>query len=228
MSQHFTLVSHHLCPYVQRAAIAMTEKGVSFERRYVDLANKPRWFLEISPLGKVPVLLVDKKAIFESVAILEYLEEVCPNRLHPSDPLERAEHRAWIEFGSSILNDIAALYNAKDKVMFTTKSKKITEKFTQIESRLEWAPFFTGERLCLVDAVFGPVFRYFDVLDDFFDEDVFAGMPRLLSWRAALKERPSIKKAVPADYNARLRGFLVARQSHLSRRIETCLQSEAV
>jgi glutathione S-transferase len=48
-----TLVSHHLCPYVQRAAIALTEKGVPFERRHVDLSTKPDWFLAISPLGKV-------------------------------------------------------------------------------------------------------------------------------------------------------------------------------
>ncbi len=53
-----TLVSHALCPYVQRAAIVLAEKGATFERRTVDLANKPDWFLRISPLGKTPVLLV--------------------------------------------------------------------------------------------------------------------------------------------------------------------------
>jgi glutathione S-transferase len=53
-----TLISHHLCPYAQRAAIALAEKGVRFERRYVDLSAKPDWFLAISPLGKVPLLIV--------------------------------------------------------------------------------------------------------------------------------------------------------------------------
>ena len=50
-----TLVSHHLCPYVQRASIALDEKGVRFERTYIDLKSKPDWFLKISPLGKVPL-----------------------------------------------------------------------------------------------------------------------------------------------------------------------------
>src|SRR5690349_4453375 len=104
------LVSHRLCPYVQRAAIALTEKGVPFERRDVDLADKPDWFLALSPLGKTPVLLTGGTAIFESAVILEYLEETPTNPLHPSDPLRRAEHRAFIEFGSAILNDIWALY----------------------------------------------------------------------------------------------------------------------
>src|SRR6516225_5164475 len=87
-----TLISHPLCPYVQRAVIALAEKEVA-ERIDVDLAAKPDWFLAISPLGKTPVLKVGDAAIFESAVILEYLEETQPNRLHPGDPLKRAEHR---------------------------------------------------------------------------------------------------------------------------------------
>ena len=101
------LISHKLCPYVQRAVIALTEKGVAFERIDIDLANKPGWFLKVSPLGKTPVLMVGDAAIFESAVILEYLEETEPKPLHPRDPLRRAEHRAWIEFGSTVLGDIA-------------------------------------------------------------------------------------------------------------------------
>jgi glutathione S-transferase len=101
MTAKLKLISHKLCPYVQRAVIALTEKGVPFERIDIDLANKPDWFLSISPLGKTPVLVVDgDHAIFESAVILEYLEETEAKPLHPSDPLRRAEHRAWIEFGA--------------------------------------------------------------------------------------------------------------------------------
>ena len=93
-----TLISHHLCPYVQRAAIALGEKGVPFERVVIDLDNKPEWFLEISPLGKVPLLLIEddgeQTALFESAAICEYLDETQPGpRLHPGDALLRARHR---------------------------------------------------------------------------------------------------------------------------------------
>ena len=70
MAERLKLVSHKLCPYVQRAVIALTEKGVPFERIDIDLANKPDWFLKISPLGKVPVLVVAQDgrevALFES------------------------------------------------------------------------------------------------------------------------------------------------------------------
>jgi glutathione S-transferase len=68
------LISHTLCPYVQRAVIALLEKGVPFERIDIDLANKPDWFIKISPLGKVPVLVVTDEdgrevALFESNVI---------------------------------------------------------------------------------------------------------------------------------------------------------------
>src|ERR1700758_1695749 len=91
MAGHLKLISHKLCPYVQRAGIALTEKGVPFERIDIDLANKPDWFLKISPLGKTPVLVVGENAIFESAVILEYLEETQAHPLHPSDALRRAE-----------------------------------------------------------------------------------------------------------------------------------------
>src|SRR5947209_20414759 len=90
------LVSHKLCPYVQRAAIALAEKAVPFARRDVDLGNKPDWFRAVSPLGKTPVLLVGSAAIFESAVILEYLEETQPNSMHPVAPVARADHRASI------------------------------------------------------------------------------------------------------------------------------------
>src|SRR5215813_4768403 len=92
-----TLLSHDLCPYVQRAVIALTEKGVPFDRVIIDLADKPDWFLAISPLGKVPLLKVGDEVIFESAVILEYLEETQPNPLYPADPLARARHRGMIE-----------------------------------------------------------------------------------------------------------------------------------
>lgn len=214
-SPSLTLVSHHLCPYVQRAAIALAEKAVPFERVYVDLADKPAWFLDLSPLGKTPVLKVEDRAIFESAVILEYLEETAPNPLHPADPLKRAEHRAWIEFGSTVLNDIAGLYSATDEAAFTVKAKALATKFGRIEGSLGSAPWFDG-RFSLVDAVFGPVFRYFDVFDRIGDFRILTGKPRVTAWRTALAARPSIRYAVGADYERRLEKFLSARHSHLS------------
>ena len=88
MSTTLKLVSHHLCPYVQRAAIALAEKGVPFTRENIDLANRPDWFKAISPTGKVPLLIVDgRHVLFESAAICDYLDETIEPRLHLRIPL---------------------------------------------------------------------------------------------------------------------------------------------
>jgi glutathione S-transferase len=216
MTAKLRLISHKLCPYVQRAVIALTEKGVPFERIDIDLANKPDWFLAISPLGKTPVLQVGDKAIFESAVILEYLEETRPKPLHPADPLTRAEHRAWIEFGSTVLNDVAGFYAAPDEAAFAAKTLQLEARFARLETRVMASPWFDGGEFLLVDAVFGAVFRYFDVFDGIADFGILKQKPKLARWRQALAARPSVRAAVGADYPVLLRDFLKRRHSWLS------------
>jgi glutathione S-transferase len=216
MAAPLKLISHKLCPYVQRAVIALTEKGVGYERIDIDLANKPDWFLALSPLGKTPVLQVGDSAIFESAVILEYLEETEPKPLHPADALTRAEHRGWIEFGSSVLNDIAGFYAAPDEATFKAKSSQLEQRFARLETRVVALPWFDGDRFSLVDAVFGPVFRYFDVFDEIADFGILTGKPKLAQWRKSLAARPSVRSAVSADYPALLHAFIARRNSWLS------------
>jgi glutathione S-transferase len=211
-----TLISHDLCPYVQRAVIALAEKGVPFERRYVDLANKPAWFLAISPLGKVPLLQAGDAVIFESAVILEYLEETQANPLHPADPLARAQHRAMIEFGSAVLSDIWGLEIAPTREATVARIEALREKFARLETSLGAGPWFAGERFGLVDAAFGPVFRYFELFDRLLDHGIFAGRPKVAAWRAALAARPSIRQAVVPDYAARLERFVAGQNGYLA------------
>ncbi|HRE19997.1 MAG TPA: glutathione S-transferase family protein [Rhabdaerophilum sp.] len=135
MPQHITLVSQVLCPYVQRIAIALAEKGVAHDRLTVDLANKPGWFLALSPLGRTPVLRVSEAALFESTAILEFLEETQPQPLHPADPVERARHRAWMGFGTECLNGIAGFYSALDNSSLDMKAATLHARFRLLERR---------------------------------------------------------------------------------------------
>ncbi len=215
------LVSHALCPYVQRAAIVLAEKGVPFERRDIDLARKPDWFLSVSPLGKTPVLLLGNEAIFESAVICEYLEETALPRLHPDNALLRAQHRSWMEFGSALLNLIGAFYNAPDDTALMARAAEIRARLGQIEAALGEGPaaFFAGEAFSMVDAVFGPVFRYFDVFDVIGEFGFWGGLRKVQRWRQALAKRRSVIQAVRADYPVLLSGFLRARGTALSRRV---------
>ncbi|TPQ41206.1 glutathione S-transferase family protein [Bradyrhizobium guangdongense] len=220
MAAPLKLISHKLCPYVQRAVIALNEKGVPFERIDIDLANKPDWFLKISPLGKVPVLVVTTEqgevALFESNVICEYIEETQGGvKLHPADALKRAEHRAWMEFGSAILGDLWGLETTTDAATFEAKQQALVAKFSRVEAALSAGPFFAGQAFSLVDAVFAPIFRYFDVFDDVAELGIFKDFAKVRAWRAELANRASVKTAVGADYPQLLRAFLVRHDAHL-------------
>jgi glutathione S-transferase len=228
MSSKYTLVSHVLCPYVQRATIVLVEKGATFERREVDLADKPHWFRAISPLGKTPVLLVGDTPIFESAVICEYLEDTLEPRLHPRDALQRARHRAWVEMASALLNRIAAFYNAPDELALEAAAAAIRTHFEQLEAALGAGPYFDDERFSVVDAAFGPVFRYFDVFDAIGDFGLHGATPKLDAWRATLARRPSVRNAVRGDYPELLRSFLLGRRSALSRRMQRETQPGAI
>jgi glutathione S-transferase len=215
-SSTLELVSHHLCPYVQRAAITLAEKNVPFRRTDIDLAAKPEWFSRISPLGKVPLLRVGEDILFESAVICEYLDDTQTPRLHPADAMDRARHRAWIDFASTTLNAIWAFYTAPDAAAYERRRMDLANKFAWVEQALGAGPWFAGSGFSLVDAAFAPVFRYFDVFEQHADPRVFDATPKVRAWRRALAGRESVVHAVAADYPERLTEFLRARGSHLS------------
>ncbi len=215
-----TLISHHLCPYVQRVAIVLAEKAIPFERHYVELTATPDWFLGCTQLSKTPVLLVEQQHIYESGVICEYLDNTVVPCLHPQDTVQRTQHQAWVEFGTLILNLIGNFYTAPDEKQLLASAGELAGKFARIELVLKQGPYFAGAQFCMVDAAFAPIFRYFDLFDQIGDFDVFDLTPKVRAWRRQLAQRSSVQNAVQSDYMGRLRQFLLARDSALSRRLE--------
>jgi glutathione S-transferase len=209
------LISHTLCPYVQRSQITVLEKQIPCDREYIDLANKPDWFLKISPLGKVPLLLVDDEVLFESAVICEYLDEITPDSLHPADALTKAKHRSWIEFGSNLLAKIASFYSAKDEKIFEAKRLDLMANLELLEATIDQAPYFAGEKFSLIDAVYAPIFRYFVAFDRYQNFGFSDRTPKVNAWREALLQRPSVQQAVAENYYDLLDEFLQKRDSVL-------------
>jgi glutathione S-transferase len=210
------LISHTLCPYVQRSQITVLEKQIPCDREYIDLANKPDWVLKISPLGKVPLLLVDDEVLFESAVICEYLDEITPDSLHPADALTKAKHRSWIEFGSNLLAKIAGFYSAKDEETFEAKRLDLMANLELLEATLDQAPYFAGENFSLIDAVYAPIFRYFVAFDRYQNFGFSDRTPKVNAWREVLLQRPSVQQAVPENYYDLLDEFLQKRSSILT------------
>ena len=123
------LVSFKVCPFVQRVAITLQYKGIDYDIEYIDLGSPPEWFLAISPLKKVPLLIVDSTVIFESAVINEYIDEAYQPMLHPEDLLLKAINRSWIEFSNNI-----SLYTFEltIKEKKNDKDKKLAKLFWKI------------------------------------------------------------------------------------------------
>jgi len=213
------LISFNLCPFVQRAVIVLLEKKSEFTTTYIDLKNKPDWFLKISPMGKVPVLKVGNEVLFESAAIVEYLDETCPPALHPSEPLLRAQHRAWIEFSSELLTTQFRMLMGKDQEMFDEMRAALGDKLAILEAQLGDGPYFNGEGFALVDAAFAPGFMRLALVEQLRPLESFDGLPKVQRWCEALLARPSVSDSVGDDFPQLFRAYLQGSGSWFARGI---------
>jgi len=191
------LISFDLCPYVQRSVITLLEKEIPFKRTNIDLANKPEWFLDISPLGKVPVLRINGNILFESAVINEYLDEITPPSMHPQDPLQKAVNRAWIEYGSELSNLSFRMLITDDENVVEQSVQGLRDKFEFLEKNLAAEPFFNGAAFSLIDAAYAPVFiRMEYLLKQAVDNLVPPGCERVLAWSDAILSRPSVQGSI--------------------------------
>jgi glutathione S-transferase len=215
MSQKPHLVSFKLCPFVQRSVITLLHKGVDFDITYIDLANKPDWFLEISPLGKVPVLRVGETSVFESAVINEYLDETEGKPLHPKEPLARALNRAWIEFGSNIIMDQYVWSTTQDQDTYTARGQALREKLERLELQLGDGPYFNGEAFSLVDTALAPIFMRQLMIEETFGTEFYMGLPKLKFYTDVLMDLAAVQKSVVEDFKPLFIDYLKDSQSVL-------------
>jgi glutathione S-transferase len=194
------LISFKTCPYVQRAVVTLLEKKVDFDITYIDLENPPSWFLEISPFGKVPLLRVDGKVLFESAVIVEFLDEIFPPSLHPVDPFQKAQNRAWIEFGYNLNMEQFTMLLAKDEASFNEKYQALRKDLQRLEQQIAAGPYFNGAQFTLVDAAYGPTLMRFDLIEKFHDFGLENDLPKIQAWQKTLLNRESVQKSVVPEF----------------------------
>ncbi len=197
----------------------MRVKAVEFEVTYIDLRNKPAWFLQVSPHGKVPVLKVDEQPLFESNAIAEYLDEVVEPRLHPEDPLIRARHRAWTDFVPTFAAGLSVYY-AKTLAALEERLPAAHERLAKISEALASdaaaGPFFGGDEICLVDAAYAPFLQRFLLVDQWLNTRLLDEYPSVRDWANALMADERVTSSVPDNFesefidNLKRRGMYVA------------------
>ncbi len=195
------LISFKTCPFVQRAVITLKHKNIDFDITYIDLADPPEWFLELSPLKKVPVLKVDDEILFESAVINEYLDEITGGEMQPKEPLARAKNRAWIEFASNMLGNLYQMKMSKDEASFDKYRDRLVNQLLRVEQRLGDGPWFNGETFTLCDTAFAPLFRHNSTFGDKLSLIDAATMPKVQAWSERLLALPEVRDSVVDEFD---------------------------
>jgi len=198
------LVSFDRCPYVQRALLVCREKGVQPEVTYIDLADKPAWFLEKSPRGKVPILEVDGQVLFESQAICEYLDEVHPDPpLMPDTPLLRARDRAWFLYATDVVLPLRfEVAYGTDEASWVTAVGRLAHALRVLEGALDGRDWFSGDgsRFGMADVGLAPVVTHMELARRNGRWNWPDGIPAFRAWVTRMLQRPTLAQSVPDGF----------------------------
>ncbi len=209
----------------------MRAKKVAFDVTYIDLRDKPDWFLEISPHGKVPVLVVDGAALFESNAIAEYLDEVVEPRLHPQDPKKRARNRAWTDFVPDFARALSAITYAKSKEKMEEAVAAAPQRLSRVEKAIAKergndGPYFNGREICLVDAAYAPFLQRFAIIEDLLRTGLLKDYPLIQAWSDALLANEVVSGSVAPEFLDAMAAGLKRREAYAAPLMENKLAAE--
>lgn len=214
--QPIELISFDLCPFVQRSVITLLKKGIDFKITYIDLADPPDWFVKISPLGKVPVVRYGDEVLFESAVINEFLDEITPDPIMPSDPLHKAKDRAWIEYSSQVIVDQYLMSVADNSSDFEKHSEALIDKLQRLEDTVDEAGFFHGHAFTLVDSALAPLFTRFEIISRQFSKDLISAFPKLAALSRRLLDLDFVQKSVIENFEDVYVSYLKNHNSYLA------------
>lgn len=185
--------------------IVLRAKKVEFDVTYITKEDKPDWFLELSPHGKVPVLKVNDIALFESNAIAEFLDEVVEPRLAPQDPIMRAYNRAWTDFTGNWAKALNQVTYAKTVEEHASALNELPLTLQKLEDALSRrsnnGPYFNDENISLVDAAYAPFIMRFEIVEGINPTNILKQYPNISAWSDALMENEFVINSVPNDFS---------------------------
>lgn len=211
------LYGFRICPYVERINILINEHKLNIPKEEINIRNKPSWFAEQVPSGKVPALVVNDRVIFESTVILDYLDAFSQNKsLYPEDLLLKHYSKSWIEFGSQIITDNYNLILARDYATLNNQKKMVENKLFILQKEIQHSPFFFGQDFTMLDLTYAPLFKRMDCLSRLYQVDLLSDFPLISSWAAHILKRDSVKNAFASNFEEEFSILLTIKESVLA------------
>jgi glutathione S-transferase len=182
--------------------MTLAELETPFEMVVVDFAkgeHKAEPHVDRQPFGRVPALDDDGFEMFESRAMIRYLNEKAGGKLVPADLQGRARMEQWISIETSELTPHAMKFiyqyvfkREQDAAVLEAAGKALDATCDVMERRLAGATFLAGETFSLADICFMPYFEYVMGTPA---KEIVAKHPHVMAWWNRVAERPTWHKA---------------------------------
>ena len=222
------IVSFKICPFVQRVTTLLEAKNKSYGIEYISLSNKPDWFLEASPNGQVPILITKKnEVLFESNAIVEYIEEIVPGALFSSDPVTKAQERAWSYLASKHYLVQCSAQRSSTKDVLIERSNKLGKALEKLEKKLSGSKFFNGTTLGMVDIAWLPLLHRAAIIEKHSGYDFIGDFTKVKALQENILGTDLAEKSVSNDFEEKFSAFYLAEETYLgqcakSKQGQTC------
>ncbi|MCM2327573.1 MAG: glutathione S-transferase family protein [Lysobacter sp.] len=205
-------------PYSWRVWLALEHLGLPYELKVLSFSEKDQLkpeFVDLNPRHQVPTIVHDGFALWESLAILAYLDEIAGGRrLFPGTAQERA--RIWRLIredeehldGKGLTPIYDELYKkpegvAPDEARLEAGRKKLREEFDTFGRELR-GPFLAGEAPTAADFVMYPDIAYVKRIGLKKPESKLAGIlpPPIAQWAARIEALPYFEKTFPPHWRS--------------------------
>jgi len=195
--QELVFHSGWFCPFVQRTWIALEERGIPYQYKEVNPYKKEPHFLAINPKGLVPAIEYRGKALYESLVLIDFLEDASPaagGSLYPPDPYDKAYARIWIDhISKAVVPGYMRLLQAQDPAAQASAREEFYKALRTISEKVK-GPYFFGEQFSVVDVALAPWVMRWYVLAENRGVSFDAVSPEWKAWAEALAKRESVVK----------------------------------
>ncbi len=196
---------HPLSTFARRVRIALLEKKIPHELVEVDMVarkHKSPEYLALNPYGRVPTLEEDGFVLYESTAILEYLELTRPDPpLVPSDPRGRALVAMHVKLcdlqlarqtGTIIFPKRFLPKERWDEKAMQQAKTEIERHLEILEGQLGKKEYMVGDRYGLVEVCYTPFVQFFPLMEITPPPAVAAWTERMLARESAQQTKPAV------------------------------------
>lgn len=208
-----TLYGSDYSVYLRSARLALEEKGAAYELVPVDVFapdGPPESFLKLNPFGKVPVFSHADLTLYETSAILRYVDEALDGPpLQPEEPRQRARMNQILSLLDSEAYPILVweIYvermvktrggHAADEVRISSAIGRARVIVSALESLCSQGPFLLGSHLTLADCHAAPMLHLFDQAEE--GQVLLKSAPKLSGWLDRIRQQKSFEVTTPGS-----------------------------